>query len=77
MSNTRKNEPNKTSASFMDGLKVYFKGVKSEWGKITWPERGQVVSETIVVIVIVFFFTVLVYFMDIIFKGVLGLIPGR
>ncbi|MBR5554570.1 preprotein translocase subunit SecE [bacterium] len=60
--------------SFMDGIVSYFKGVRSEWGKITWPERRQVVSETFCVIVIVFIFTVSVYLMDIIFKGLLGLI---
>ena len=58
----------------MDGIVSYFKGVRSEWGKITWPERRQVVSETFCVIVIVFIFTVSVYLMDIIFKGLLGLI---
>ena len=32
--------------SFLDGIKTYFKGVKLEWGKITWPERRQVFVET-------------------------------
>ena len=62
------------STEFINGLKTYFKGVKSEWGKISWPEKRQVVAETIFVIVIVFIFTVAVYLMDIIFKGLLGLI---
>lgn len=56
------------------GMINYFKGVRSEWGKINWPERRQVIAETIFVIVIVFVFTVSVYLMDIIFKGVLGII---
>jgi preprotein translocase subunit SecE len=56
-------------------IKIYFKGVKSEWGKITWPERKQVFAETLFVIVIVFVFTVMVYLMDLIFKGILGFIP--
>ncbi len=62
------------SSEFVNGVKTYFRGVKSEWGKISWPEKRQVVAETIFVIVIVFVFTVAVYLMDIIFKGVLGLI---
>ena len=59
---------------FMNGIISYFKGVRAEWGKISWPERRQVVAETMFVIVIVFVFTDSVYLMDIIFKGLLGLI---
>ena len=57
-----------------NSVKTYFRGVRSEWGKISWPEKRQVVTETIFVIIIVFVFTVAVYLMDIIFKGLLGLI---
>ncbi len=57
-----------------NSVKTYFRGVRSEWGKISWPEKRQVVTETIFVIAIVFVFTVAVYLMDIIFKGLLGLI---
>ncbi len=59
----------------IDSILKYFKGVRAEWGKINWPERQQVVAETIFVVVIVAVFTVAVYLMDIIFRGVLGLIP--
>ena len=55
-------------------VKTYFRGVRTEWGKISWPERRQVIAETIFVIAIVFVFTVAVYLMDIIFKGILSLI---
>ncbi|MFI3300297.1 MAG: preprotein translocase subunit SecE [Candidatus Gastranaerophilales bacterium] len=58
----------------MNAIKTYFKGIRSEWGKISWPERRQVVAETIFVVVIVFVFTVSIYLMDVVFKGVLGLI---
>ena len=60
---------NSTSA-----VKTYFRGVRAEWGKISWPEKRQVVAETIFVIVIVFVFTVAVYLMDIIFKSIFGLL---
>ena len=52
-----------------DKIKTYFKGVKSEWGKITWPQRPQVISETIIVLIIVFILTAFVYLIDIAFKG--------
>ena len=50
----------------------YFKGVKSEWGKITWPERQQVVVETVFVVAIVFVFTIFIYGVDKIFDFVLS-----
>ncbi len=59
---------------FINSLQTYFRGVKTEWGKISWPERRQVITETVFVIVIVFVFTVSIYLMDIIFKGLFGLL---
>lgn len=61
----------------VNNIKTYFKGVRAEWGKITWPERRQVITETVFVVVIVFVFTVSVYFLDVFFKWSLGLIPNR
>ncbi len=63
-----------TFNAFIDSIKKYFRGVRAEWGKITWPERRQVITETIFVIVIVTVFTVAIYAMDIIFKFLLGFI---
>ena len=59
---------------FINSVQTYFRGVKAEWGKVSWPERKQVVTETIFVIVIIFVFTVAIYLMDIIFKGLFGLV---
>ena len=50
----------------------YFKGVRTEWGKITWPERHQVVVETFFVVAIVFVFTIFIYLVDIIFNALLS-----
>ncbi len=61
----------------LNGIITYLKSVKLEWAKITWPERRQVIVESIAVIVIVFLFTVAVYLIDIIFKCILGFIPTR
>lgn len=58
----------------LNTIKTYLKGVRAEWGKITWPERQQVFAETLFVIVIVVAFTVAVYFMDLFYKWVLGFI---
>lgn len=58
----------------IESIKAYFKGVKAEWGRISWPERRQIVAETVFVIVIVFFFTIAIYLIDLLFKGLLSLI---
>ena len=57
-----------------NSVKTYFRGVRTEWGKISWPEKRQVITETVFVIIIVFVFTIAVYLMDIIFKSIFGLI---
>lgn len=54
-----------------DKIVTYFKGVKSEWGKITWPERKQVIAQTVIVLVIVIAFTIYTYGLDILFQGIL------
>lgn len=58
----------------VNSIQSYFRGVRTEWGKINWPERKQVITETVFVIVIVFVFTVAVYLMDIIFKSIFDLL---
>ena len=56
----------------MEKVIQYFKGVKLEWGKITWPERKQVIAQTIVVLVIVIAFTIYTYGLDVLFKGIIN-----
>ena len=60
--------------NFKEKMITYFKGVKAEWSKVSWPTKKQVIVETVIVLVVVTFFTLVVYFMDIIFKALLGLI---
>jgi preprotein translocase subunit SecE len=59
---------------FLQDIAAYFKGVKAEWGKITWPEKDQVIRETFFVLAIVIAFTIFVYVVDLIFKFGLDLI---
>ncbi len=58
----------------MEAIKTYFKGIRTEWGKISWPERQQVIFETLSVVAIVFTFTIAIYLMDLLFKGLLSFI---
>ena len=53
-------------------LTTYFRGVRTEWGKITWPEKNQVVVETFFVVAIVIVFTVFIYAVDILFNALLA-----
>lgn len=55
-------------------MKTYFKGVKTEWGKITWSEKRQVFVETIYVIAIVFVFTLFILILDLIYKGAFNIL---
>ncbi len=57
-----------------NAIQTYLKGVRAEWGKISWPERRQVVGETIAVVAIVFAFTMFVYVIDLVFKGIFSLL---
>ena len=63
---------NDTLEKTKNSITTYFKGVKTEWGKITWPEKHQVVVETFFVVAIVFVFTVFIYVVDIIFNALLS-----
>ena len=75
MATVQKNNTQQEKTSFKESLTTYFKGVKAEWGKISWPQKNQIIFETGVVLFVVITFTILVFLMDVIFKGLLGLLP--
>ncbi|MCK4777123.1 MAG: preprotein translocase subunit SecE [Actinomycetia bacterium] len=45
----------------------YFKEVKYEVTKVTWPNRNEIINSTIVVVVVVLFFTFYIGVLDVIF----------
>ena len=63
---------NDTFETAKKNIITYFKGVRTEFGKITWPEKNQVVVETFFVVAIVFIFTVVIYVVDILFNALLS-----
>ena len=67
---------NDNFSNFKNAIITYFRGVRTEWGKITWPERHQVVVETFFVVAIVFTFTVFIYVVDLLFNALLSHIHG-
>ena len=60
--------------NILENTKNYFKGVKTEWNKITWPDRQQILVQTVAVFFVVFVFTVIVFLLVIVFKYSLKLI---
>ena len=75
--NINRKKDQKTEKSFKDSLTEYLKGVRSEWNKISWPERQQIVSETLVVIAVTTFATLLIFFIDVTFRWLFSLIPAN
>lgn len=60
--NTKKKENNKPKKSF-------FKDVRAELKKVTWPTRKQVVNNTVGVIIIVIITAIIVFVLDFTFKN--------
>ena len=61
-----------TEPTFTENLTTYFKGVRVEWDKITWPQRKQVGVEVVIVITVVLFFTLMIYIFDSLFGFLFG-----
>lgn len=55
-------------------LVEYFRGVRQEWHKISWPTRVQIIAETGVVLVVTSIFTLFVFAADKIFQFIIQII---
>ena len=62
---------NNSLDKFKQDILKYFRGVRTEWGKITWPEKNLVIFENCFFVVFVFSLTLFIYFIDIIFDAIL------
>lgn len=56
--------------------KNFFKGVRQEFKKITWPSKENVVKQTLVVTVITFVLAVLIAFVDLGVKYGINFLTG-
>jgi preprotein translocase subunit SecE len=52
-------------------VKNYLRGVRAEFGKISWPSRAEVISLTILVLVMVLILTIYVGILDALFSRLL------
>ena len=59
---------------FFKGIAKSFRDTASEMKKVVWPSRKQVINNTVVVIVVVAVCTVCVLLLDMLFRGVLGVL---
>jgi preprotein translocase subunit SecE len=55
-------------------LGKYFKGVKSEFKKVVWPDKNKLINYTGVVILLSVIVSLIVYVLDLLMHSALGLI---
>jgi preprotein translocase subunit SecE len=60
----------------MSGPVEYFKEVKQEAGKVTWPSRKETIASTIAVFIMVILASVFLYFADQVLAWLVSLILG-
>lgn len=65
MADSTKNKDNKSNKK----KKTFFKDVKAELKKVTWPTAKQVVNNTVGVIIIVIITSIIVFALDFTFKN--------
>ena len=80
MANNNSNESKQNSRKKKEkkgGLIAYLRGVKQEFGKVVWPTREELTTDTIVVFACVAFFALAFWLVDTGFlaalKGILGI----
>ena len=60
----------------IDRIKQYLRGVRAEFGKISWPSRAEVLSLTILVLAMVIVLTIYVGALDALFSRLLQYFIG-
>ena len=54
-------------------VKNFFKGVRAELKKVSWPNKKELSNYTVVVLVTCAIMTVVIWVLDLIFHGLLGI----
>lgn len=57
----------------IERLKEFLLGVRAELEKVSWPERGQVQSATILIVILVIVVSAIIGLIDLVLTQVLGL----
>jgi preprotein translocase subunit SecE len=72
----KKKAPQKGRGNALESIAQYFKDVRTEFRKVTWPSRAEVSSSTAVVLTNLAFFAILIGILDLIFSRLVGLVIG-
>jgi len=72
MSETVNNSEEKKSVQKQSGIKKFFKGLKSEFKKIMWPDKQTVAKQTVLVVSIAVLLGVVISAVDAIIKQCFG-----
>ncbi len=62
--------------NFVAGVAKFFRDTRSELKKVVWPSREDTKKNTIVVLVVVVIAAVVLFVLDAVFGGILGLVIG-
>ena len=62
--------------NFATGVAKFFRDTKSELKKVVWPSREDTKKNTIVVLIVVILAALILFILDAVFGGLLGLVIG-
>ena len=62
--------------NFATGVAKFFRDTRSELKKVVWPSREDTKKNTIVVLVVVILAALILFILDAVFGGLLGLVIG-
>ena len=62
----------RTDLANPSGFFAYLRGVREEWGKITWPTSLQLIGQIFVVLVVTTFTTIFVWCIDLMFRTLIA-----
>ena len=66
----------KEKKSFIDSVKTFFKGLKSEFRKIVWPTGETLAKQTAAVVVISAILSVIIRLVDMAAQALVGLVSS-
>lgn len=56
--------------------KSWFKGIKSEFNKIVWPDKETLTKQSIAVVIVTFILGIIIYLLDYLIENGIGFILG-
>lgn len=63
--------------AFFSGVAKYLREVKAEVKKVIWPNRKQIVNNTAVVILSIIVVGIVIWVLDVLFGGAVGLLINK